>query len=51
MGSYRDPSRQTQEVIFSGRCNNDNFSSCKSQKPLGVLVDSKLTLEKHYQEY
>ena len=28
--------------------NNANVSSCKSQKHLGVLLDSKLTFEEHY---
>ena len=28
--------------------NNANVSSCKSQKHLGILLDSKLTFEEHY---
>ena len=53
-----DPSKQAQEVIFSRKLknvshpplvfNNANVSSCKSQKHLGVLLDSKLTFEEHY---
>ena len=52
-----DPSKQTQEVIFSRKSknvshpslvfNNANVSSCKSQKHLGILLDSKLTFEEH----
>ena len=53
-----DPTKQAQEVIFSRKlknifhhplvCNNPNISSCKSQKHLGILLDSKLTFEEHY---
>ena len=53
-----DPSKQVQQVIFSRELknvshpplvfNNANVSSCKSQKHLGVLLDSKLTFEEHY---
>ena len=53
-----DPSKQAQEVIFSRKLknvsnpplvfNNANVSSCKSQKHLGILLDSKLTFEEHY---
>ena len=53
-----DPSKQAQEVIFSRTLknvlhpplvfNNANVSSWKSQKHLGVLLDSKLTFEEHY---
>ena len=53
-----DPSKQAQEVIFSRKLknvshpplvfNNANVSSCKSQKHLGVLLDSKLTFEEQY---
>ena len=53
------PSKQAQEVIFSGKSkkvsylhlvfNNDNFSSSKSQRHLGILLDSKLTFEERYQ--
>ena len=52
-----DPSKQAQEVIFSRKLknvsrpplvfNNANFSSCKSQKHLGILSDAKLTFEEH----
>ena len=52
-----DPSKQAQEVIFSRKLknvsnpplvfNNANVSSCKSQKHLGILLDSKLTFEEH----
>ena len=52
-----DPSKQAQEVIFSRKLknvshpplvfNNANVSSCKSQKHLGVLLDSKLTFQEH----
>ena len=54
-----NPSKQTQEVIFSRKLknvshpplvfNNVNVSSCKSQKYLGILLDAKLTFEEHYQ--
>ena len=50
-----DISKQTQKGIFSGKLknvthpplfyNNVNVSSCKSQKHLGILLDSKLTLK------
>ena len=53
-----NPSKQAQEVIFSRKLkntshpllvfNNANVSSCKSQKHLGILLDSKLTFEEHY---
>ena len=53
-----DPNKQAQEVIFSRKLknvshpplvfNNANVSSCKSQKHLGVLLDSKLTFEEQY---
>ena len=53
-----DPSKQVQEVIFSRKLknvshppllfNNANVSSCKSQKHLSILLDSKLTFEDHY---
>ena len=53
-----DPSKQAQEVIFSRKLknvsypllifNNANVSSCKSQKHLGILLDSKLTFEEHF---
>ena len=52
-----DPCKQAQEVIFSRKLknvshpplvfNNANVSSCKSQKHLGVLLDSKLTFQEH----
>ena len=52
-----DPSKQTQEIIFSRKSknishpflvfNNANLSSCKSQKHLRILLDSKLTFEEH----
>ena len=53
-----DPSKQAQEVFFSRKLknvsnsplvfNNANVSSCKSQKHLGILLDSKLSFEEHY---
>ena len=53
-----DPSKQAQEVIFSQKSkkephlslvfNNANASQCKSQKHLGIILDSKLTFEDHY---
>ena len=53
-----DPSRQAQEVILSRKLksvshpplvfNNNNVPSYKSQKHLGILLDSKLTFEEHY---
>ena len=53
-----EPSKQAHEAIFSRKSknvlhpplvfNNANVSSCKSQKHLGILLDSKLTFEEHY---
>ena len=53
-----DPSKQDEEFIFSRKLvsvshppfvfNNANVSSCKSQKHLGILLDSKLVFEEHY---
>ena len=53
-----EPSKQAQEVIFSRKLknvshpplvfNNANVSLFKSQKHLGILLDSKLTFEEHY---
>ena len=53
-----DPSKQAQVVIFSRKLkkithpplvfNNANVSQCKSQKHLGIMLDSKLTIEDHY---
>ena len=53
-----DPSKQAQEVIFSRKLkrvthpplvfNNANVSQRKSQKQLGIILDSKLTFEDHY---
>ena len=53
-----DPSIKAQEIIFSRKFknvshsplvfNNANVSSWKSQKHLGILLDSKLTFEEHY---
>ena len=53
-----DPSKQVQEVIFSRKLkkvthpplvfNNANVSQRKSQKHLGIILDSKLTFEDHY---
>ena len=53
-----DPRKQAQEVIFSRKLkkvthpplvfNNANVSQCKSQKHLGIIMDSKLTSEDHY---
>ena len=55
-----DPSKQAQEVIFSRKLknvshpplvvNNPNVSSCKCQKHLGILLDSKLTFKEHYKK-
>ena len=52
-----NPSKQAQEVIFSRKLkevsqtplvfNNDNASHCISQKHLSIILDSKLTIEKH----
>ena len=52
-----DLRKQAQEVIFSRKLksvlhlplvlNDANVSSCKSQKHLGILFDSKLTFEEH----
>ena len=51
MSSNPDPGKQAQKVIFSRISkkvshpslvfNNANVSSCKSQKHLGILLDSK----------
>ena len=53
-----DLRKQTQKVIFSRKLksvlhpplvfNNANVSSCKSQKHLGILLDSKLTFTEYY---
>ena len=53
-----DPSKQSQEIIFSRKLknvshptlvfNNANASSCKSPKHLGILLDSKLTFTEYY---
>ena len=54
-----DPSKQTQEVIFSRKLkkvahlslvfNNADVSQCKSQcKNIGIKLDSKLTSKEHY---
>ena len=53
-----DPSKQAQEVIFSRKLkkvphpplvfNDANASQCKSQKHLGIKLDSKLTFEDYY---
>ena len=53
-----DPNRQAQEVIFSRKLkkkphpplvfNNASVSQCKSQKHLGIILESKLTFEEHY---
>ena len=52
------PNKQAQEVIFTRKLknashptlvfNNANVSSCKPQKHLGILLDSKLTFEERY---
>ena len=52
-----DPSKQTQQVIFSRKLkrpinpplvfNNNNVSQTFTKKPLGVILDFKLTLEDH----
>ena len=55
--SNPNPSKQAQEVIFSQTLNevpqpplvlNNDVSHCKSQKHLGIMLDSKLTFEEHY---
>ena len=61
MSFNHDPSKQAQEVVFSGKLknvshpalvfNNANVSSCKSQKHFGILLNSKLTFEEHYKKY
>ena len=52
-----DPSKQAQEVIFSRKLKrvthpplvfNNAVSQRKSQKHLGIILDSKLTFEDHY---
>ena len=53
-----NPSKRAQEVIFSQKLkkvplpplvfNNANVFQCKSQKHLGITLDSKLTFEEHY---
>ena len=52
-----DPSKQTQEVIFSKKTkkeyhtplafNNNNVSETNSQKHLGVALDNSLSFENH----
>ena len=52
------PNKQAQEVIFTRKLknawhpplvfNNANVLSCKSQRHLGILLDSKLTFEERY---
>ena len=51
-------SKQAKEVIFSRKLskvphpsldfNNTNVSQCKSQKCLGIILDSKLTFGENY---
>ena len=53
MSFHPDSSKQVQEIIFSLSdhplvFNNVNISQCKSQKHIGIILDSKLTLEDHY---
>ena len=53
-----DPNKLAQEVIFSRKLKkvahrllvftNANVSQCKSQKHLGIILDSKLTFEDYY---
>ena len=52
-----NPNKQVQEVIFSQTLNkvpqpplvlNNDVSHCKSQKHLGIMLDSKWTFEEHY---
>ena len=53
-----DPRKQTQEFVFSLKLkkmplsplffNNANVSQYKSQKHLGIILDSKLTFEDRY---
>ena len=53
-----DPRKQAQEVIFRRKLknvphpplvfDNANVAQCKSQKHLVIILDSQLTLEKHY---
>ena len=55
-----DPSKQTQEVIFSRKLKNVphpplvfenvNVSQCKSQKHQGIILDTNLAFEKHYKK-
>ena len=57
MSFNHDPSKQTQEVIFSHKSkrsthpplvfNNNNVSQTFSQKQLGVILNFKLTFEEH----
>ena len=52
-----DPTKQAHEVIFSHKAkeiyhppllfNNTSVSQSSSQKPLGVIIDSKLIFEEH----
>ena len=52
-----NPSKQAQEVIFRRKLKEVpqtplafkyNATHCKSQKHLSIILDSKLTFEKHY---
>ena len=57
MSFSSDPSKQTQEVIFSRKTkkqchppvafNNNNVSETNSQKHLGVVLDNRLSFEDH----
>ena len=52
-----DPKKQAQEVIFSRKpkaishpslvFNNDNIIQVTSQKHLGIILDTRLSFEKH----
>ena len=52
-----DPKKQTQEVIFSQKSkaishpplvfNNNNVIQTASQKHLGIILDTRLSFEKH----
>ena len=58
MSRNLEPSKQAQGVIFRGKLkkvphpplvfDNANISQCKSQKHLGIILDSKLIFEEHY---
>ena len=59
MGFNPDPKKQAQEVIFSRKSkaishpplvfNNNNVIRTKSQKHLGIILETELSFEKHLQ--